>query len=175
MAGLRKGHCYSHLKRAYTRKSKYKKKGYVKAIPTSKVIRYVMGDQKVAYPFRVDLYTKQPIQIRHNALESCRQIINRKLNLVVGVNNYLFLVRPYPHHILRENKMITGAGADRIQTGMQRAFGKAIGIACQLKERQSVFSVFCQNGDVLKAKEALNMGRHRMPGQFGIDIVKLPA
>jgi len=32
---------------------------------------------------------------------------------------YFFRIIPFTHHIQRENKMLTGAGADRTQTGMQ--------------------------------------------------------
>ncbi len=172
MAGLRKGCCYSHVKRAYTRKSKYKKKGFIKAIPTSKVIRYIMGDQQTSYPARIDLVTKEAVQVRHNALEATRLVINRRLNELLGLNNYLFLLRAYPHHVLRENKMITGAGADRVQTGMQRAFGKAVGIACQLRKNQPLFTVYCAKEDALKAKQALMSARPRMPGHYTVQIVE---
>ena len=101
MASLRKGHCYSPVKRAYTRKSKYKGKGFIKAIPTSKIIRYDMGDIKKTYGFRVDLVSKQPIQVRHNALESSRQIINRHFNL--SCFNFLVNHIVWPFHNLPYN------------------------------------------------------------------------
>src|SRR3989344_3575034 len=138
--GLRKGHCYSRVKRAYTRKSKVKSKSYIKTIPTNKVIRYVMGDQKKSFDFRLNLVAKDPVHIRHNALESCRLVINRKLITRFG-SDYLFTLRVYPHHILRENKMLTCAGADRMQRGMQLSFGQSMGLAAQIKRGQAIFSV----------------------------------
>ena len=46
MATLRKGKCYSKPNtRPYTRKSKYKKKGFIKAVPDSKLARFHMGDK----------------------------------------------------------------------------------------------------------------------------------
>ena len=172
MATLRKGHCYSHVKRAYTRKSKYKRKGYIKAIPTSKIIKYDMGDLSKKFPYRVDLVSKIPIQIRHNALESCRQIINRHLTRLIGSDFYLKL-RVYPHHVLRENRMLTGAGADRMQTGMQKAFGTPIGIATQLKKNQKLFSVKVEKESINKAKTALKKATPRLPGKYSIDIVEI--
>ena len=130
-----------------------------------------MGDIKKTYGFRVDLVSKQPIQVRHNALESSRQIINRHLAKGLG-NNYYFKVRVYPHHVLRENKMITGAGADRMQTGMQRAFGRAVGISAQIKKDQPLFSVRVQESNVTAAKMALKRATPRLPGQWAINIVK---
>ena len=172
MVGLRKGHSYTNVKRAYTRKSKFKTKGYIKAIPPSKLVRYDMGDAKKVFPYRIDLIVQAPIQIRHNAIESGRLVVNRQLNIALG-NNFFFKVRVYPHHVLRENKMITGAGADRMQTGMQRAFGRPVGIAAQLKERQPLFSVHVEESDVQTAKKALHKAAPRMPGRYSITIEKV--
>ncbi len=172
MAGLRKGHCYTEVKRAYTRKSKFKTKGYVKAIPPSKIVRYDMGDPKKTFPYRVDLVSKEPVQVRHNALESGRLVVSRQLSIALG-NNFFFKVRVYPHHVLRENKMITGAGADRMQTGMQRAFGRPIGIAAQLKKDQPLFSVHVEESAIQTAKQALHRAIPRMPGKYGIEIMKM--
>ena len=97
-----------------------------------------MGDPKKTFSHQVSLISKIPVQVRHNALESGRLIVGRQLGIRLG-NNYYFKVRVYPHHVLRENKMITGAGADRMQTGMQRSFGRAVGIAAQLKKFNQSF------------------------------------
>ena len=44
MAGLRKGRSYRKVKRAYTRKSKFKTKAFIKAIPPHKIAKFKMGD-----------------------------------------------------------------------------------------------------------------------------------
>lgn len=172
MAGLRKGHCYSHVKRSYTRKSKVKGKDYIKTIPTNKIIRYYMGDQKKKFDYRLILVSRQEVQVRHNALESCRLVVNRKLSTSLGLD-YLFVLRIYPHHILRENRMLTGAGADRMQQGMQKAFGQPIGLAAQLKKGQAVFSVDVAKEKIDIAKDALKRATHRMPGQYAVKIEKI--
>ena len=46
MATLRKGKCYTHITRPYTRRSKVKAKAYIKTVPPSKVVRFDMGDSK---------------------------------------------------------------------------------------------------------------------------------
>lgn len=173
MAGLRKGHCYSRVKRAYTRKSKVKSKSFVKTIPTNKIVRYAMGDLKKQYDFRVNLIAKRAVQVRHNALESCRQVVNRRLSNDVHAGDYRLVLRAYPHQILRENKMLAGAGADRMQKGMQKAFGRPIGLAAQLKKGKSVFSVDVNEINIIKAKEALKSAARRMPGQFSISIERV--
>ena len=57
---------------------------------------------------------------------------------------YLFKVIPFPHHIQRENKMLTGAGSDRMQTGMQLSFGKAMGKSAILKLGSGIFFIAVQ-------------------------------
>ena len=172
MAGLRKGISYRFLERPYTRKSKFKHKSYVKAVPNSKVVRYDMGNVQKQYAYRVDLIAKDALQIRHNAIESARQVINRHLNLKLG-NNYYLKVRMYPHHVLRENKMLTGAGADRMQTGMQLAFGRPVGIAAQIKRGKEIFSVKVDKEHIDAAKYALKKAMPRLPGHYGFAIVPL--
>jgi large subunit ribosomal protein L10e len=168
--GLRKGHCYTTVKRAYTRKSKYKNKSYVKAVPFNKVMKFDMGDNKKEFPVNVNLISKQAIQIRHNALEAARVVVNRHLTENLG-NNFRLKLRLYPHHVLRENKMLTGAGADRMQSGMQRAFGKPVGIAAQVRKNQIVFSAFVDKDFVDVARAALAMARPRLPGTYRTEIV----
>jgi large subunit ribosomal protein L10e len=80
MATLRKGKCYREVKRAYTRKSKFKKKGFIKAVPGMKIVRFDMGDVKKEFPCKVVLRSKEKVQLRHNAIESSRIIINRTLH-----------------------------------------------------------------------------------------------
>ncbi len=172
MAGLRKGHCYSKVKRPYTRKSKVKSKSFIKAVPQNKIVRYSMGDITKKFSYVIDLVSNKDIQIRHNALESCRMIVNRQLHESLGMN-YLFVLRVYPHQILRENKMIAGAGADRMQKGMQKAFGKPIGLAAKVNKKQAVFSVYADKENLNIARSALNKARPRMPGQFTITIKEL--
>ncbi len=167
--GLRKGHCYSKVKRAYTRKSKYKNKAYIKAAPINKVMKYDMGDLKKQFPVEVKLVSKQHIQIRHNSLESARVVVNRHLAENLG-NNFRLLLRLYPHHVLRENKMLTGAGADRMQSGMQRSFGKPVGLAARVRKDHVVFSAFVDSDCVGVARAALAMARPRMPGRYSIEV-----
>jgi len=169
MVGLRKGHCYSKVKRPYTRKSKVRGKSFIKTMPSTKIIRYTMGDQKKRFQYQLELISKQNIQVRQNALESCRQVVNRNLHERLGAN-YFFNILVYPHHVLRENKMLAGAGADRLQKGMQQAFGRPIGLAAQLKKGKSVFSVSVDENNIHIAKEALKLAPPRMPGQYIIEI-----
>ncbi|QQG38824.1 MAG: 50S ribosomal protein L16 [Candidatus Woesearchaeota archaeon] len=169
MVGLRKGRCYRHVKRPYTRKSKYKIKGFVKAIPPSKIIHFDMGNLQKPFPIELSLISKDALQIRHNALESARQIVNRRLTNLIGSTNFHLKVRTFPHHVLRENKMITGAGADRMQTGMQQAFGRPVGVAAQIKKGQKIMTVYGEEKDRQKMIIALKLAYPRLPGRLTIN------
>ena len=73
------------------------------------------------------------------------------------------VVNLYPHHVLRENKMITGAGADRMQTGMAHSFGRAIGTAAQVKKGKTLMTVFIEEKNKQLAGECLRLAGHRLP------------
>lgn len=166
MAGLRSFSCYKNVKRAYTRKSKFKRKAFIKSVPNIKLAKFDYGDLTKDFPVRLDLVSKEKIQIRHNALEAARQVVIRAINKVT--KSYHFKIRVYPHHVLRENKMLTGAGADRMQTGMQKSFGKATGSAAQLKVNQPIFSLFVDEQDGTAAKEALRGAFSKFPCKCSI-------
>ena len=171
MATLRKGACYSkRITRAYTRKSKYMKKGFIKAIPTIKVVRYTMGEPKKDFNYSLKLVSNQPVQVRHNALESSRQIVNRNLNEKVGPSNYLFQINAYPHHVLRENRMLSGAHADRLQTGMSHSFGKPVGTAAQVPKGKTLFTIKVNKEHIELARLALKTATPRLPGTYTIII-----
>ncbi|KAI5390249.1 60S ribosomal protein L10 [Lathyrus oleraceus] len=48
-------------------------------------------------------------------------------------------------HVLRINKMLWCAGADRLQTGMRGAFGKPLGIRARVAIGQLLLSVRCKD------------------------------
>jgi large subunit ribosomal protein L10e len=171
MASLRKGSAYKKTTRAYTRKSKYKKKGFIKVVPASKIIKFNMGDLKKEFPKKVKLISKEKFQIRHNALESCRTLVNRQLQKRLGNKGYKFTINQFPHHVLRENKMLTGAGADRMQSGMKHSFGKAMGTAAQLKPGTTILTIHVNEVDADFAKKALVKTKPRIPGKVAIEVI----
>ncbi len=172
MVGLRKGRCYREVIRAYTRKSKFKTKSFIKAIPPHKIARFKMGDVNKKFPYIIELTPKASLQIRHNSLESARQVVNRQLEMHLGTN-YLFQIRVYPHHVLREHKMLTGAGADRMSPGMSNAFGKPVGVAAQLKKDQVILSISVNKEHLELAKKAMALAKPRLPGSYLINTKEL--
>jgi len=170
MATLRKFKCYRRIKRAYTRKSKYKKKGFIKTTPAIKIIRWDMGNPAGKFTHRLDVISKIDTQVRHNSLESARLVANRQLEKKLTKPMYYLKLRVYPHHVLRENKMLTGAGADRMQTGMSHSFGKVVGSAAQIRRGQVLFTAFVNKDGVAIAKESLKLMPPKLAGKWKIEI-----
>jgi len=174
---LRKATAYSKRKtRPYTRKSKKRANSYIKTVPNSKIVKFKMGDLKgynnKEYPITLNIISKEKIQIRDNAIEAVRQYLNRFLQVKLGKEFYLE-VKIYPHHILRENKMLTGAGADRMQTGMSRAFGKTIGRAALIKLNQTLFIIGIKNEKAeIEARKLIQAVKARLPCKVRTETIK---
>ena len=163
MAKLRKFAAYRTIERPYTRKSKFKQKSFVRATPTINVVRYDMGNPKKKFPYTLELKSKSALQIRHNAIESARQSSNKILELQLGKTLYHLKIMIYPHHILRENPLASGAGADRMSTGMKMSFGKAIGAAARVREGQTIVRVGVNKPSLKLARTALKRFSHKLP------------
>ncbi len=170
MASLRKANAYSRRHVVpFTRVSKKKQKSYIKVVPPQKIVKFSMGEGKLyntgKLPHVLKVVSTDSVQLRHNALESCRQFINKKLDKDLA-GQYFFKVVPYPHHIQRENKMLTGAGADRMQTGMQLSFGKSMGKAAILKPGSEVFVIaLATPKGVVIARHVINQIKPKLPGR----------
>ena len=178
MAALRKAGAYSKkYARPYTRKSKKRTKSYIKTIPHINIAKFSMGKQQDYQIGKFDTIIKaisaEKIQIRDNALEAARQTITRGLDKYIK-DQYYFEVKVYPHHILRENKMLTGAGSDRMQTGMQRSFGKAIGRAALVKENQPIMIIATSGEKQINfVREVLNIAKSKLPCRVKITVEKI--
>lgn len=150
----------------------YTRREFVKGFPQPKITKFTMGDTKIKYEYEGKLISLEAAQVRHNALEAARVAANRPL-MEKLVDKYQLQVYPYPHAILRENKMIFGAHADRLQDGMRRSFGKPIGTAARVRPNQTVISIFVNGDSVELAKEALKRGSAKLPMPCKIVIEKL--
>ena len=169
MARLRKFVCYRSTERPYTRFSKYKKLSYVRARPSCRISRFTSGVQK-DYDVNVHLVSKETLQVRDNSLESARLAIVRILEKRIGKTGYFFQARVYPHHVLRENPLASGAGADRLSTGMAHSFGKPIGIAAQVSKGQAVFSINTTKANTNLARAALKSASYKLPCGFSVVV-----
>ncbi len=107
------------------------------------------------------------------AIESCRLAANKAVEKVAGETGYFSRLRIYPHVLLRENKMIATAGADRLQEGMRRAFGKAVSLAARVKQGQCIMEINVNKEHVEVAKKSLRDACVKLPGTPTINVIEL--
>jgi len=168
---IRPAKCYKKLERPYTRQSKKKpKKGYVKGVPYPKITKFEIGNGRKEFSAKAFLVSEGDVQIRHNSLEASRVSTNRILLDGLGDDGYFFKVLIYPHHVMRENPLATGAGADRYQTGMRRSFGKPIGLAARVRSGQNILEVRFNKGKEGIVKNALRIASSKLPVKCRIVI-----
>lgn len=151
----------------FTRISSKKGKSYIKTVPPQAIVKFTMGFHELfadgKLPYVLTVVAGESAQIRNNALEAAREYINKQLDTLLP-GQYYFRVIPYPHHIQRENKMLVGAGADRMQTGMQLSFGKSVGKAAIVKEGTGVFMLAVPNEKAVQtAREILRIVKPKLP------------
>merc|ERR1711914_15501 len=89
-----------------------------------------------------------------------------------GKDQFHIRVRVHPFHVLRINKMLSCAGADRLQTGMRGAFGKAHGTAARVKIGQILISVRTYEKFKDQVIEALRRSKFKFPGRQKIFVSK---
>jgi len=162
---------YRRLKgQAYTRRK------YTGGVPNNRIMRFHMGNRKAAeadeFPVIINLSVDESCQVRHTALEAARQVSNATIRNVAGEEGYALRVHVYPHHILRENKQATGAGADRVSQGMRCAFGKNVGTAARCKHGTTIISISTNAKNFLTAKDALRKASMKIPSPCSTKVVK---
>jgi len=146
-------------------KPPYTRREYITGIPGSKIAQHKMGNVDTEpddYPVQISLELEEECQLRHGALEASRLSANRHMLKEVGQENYKMILRKFPHHVIRENKQATGAGADRVSDGMRQAFGKVVGTAARIQANERLFTVWCSVEDADEAKEAFRRAYNKI-------------
>ena len=150
----------------------YVRREYIAGKPQLKIARFSSGQPSNNYDFKLELLVTENIQIRHNALEAARLAANKRM-AHGGENTFFSTLKVYPHVLLRENKMIATAGADRLQEGMRRAFGKATGLAARVKPGQSIIEAYVFESNLPLAKEGFKIASSKLGCPTEIRITNL--
>lgn len=167
--GIRPGRAIRDAdKVAWTRFSRKKpRKSFIKAMPHKDLHQFRMGVNKSDFDTVISLRSEEATILRDNAIESARQSSNKYLEKTIS-GGYYFVVRVYPHHVVRENKMIAGAGADRLQKGMRQAFGRPTDCAARLGCGSDLFTVYTYKANVEHIKKAFERARRKLSGTYRI-------
>ncbi len=150
----------------------YARREYIHGAPQPKIAKYNMGNPKGEFEYKFKLVASERGQVRHNALEAVRLAANKTIQ-EVGEKNYYLVIKVYPHVVLRENKMLATAGADRLQEGMRRAFGKPVGLAARVSPGTVIIELSTRASDVDLAKRALRIASSKLPIRTKVEMSSL--
>lgn len=148
------------------------RKEFAPGAPNVRIAKFSSGTAREDYDVKIRLISTERVQIRHTALEAARVAAHKIVN-ELGVEEYFLVVKVYPHVILRENKMIATAGADRLQEGMRRAYGKPVSLAARVKRETSILEISVMKENLATAKEALKRAASKLPAPMKIETVPL--
>lgn len=144
------------IERPWTRVSKHvPKKSYVKGVPVPKTHQFEMGNKTGIFDTRLYLVAERAVQMRDNSVEAARIVATKFLETKLTGVNYFLKILAYPHHVIREKPIATGAGADRYSQGMAHPFGKPVGTAIQTKPGQRLLQLRVSRQNIETAKKAL--------------------
>ena len=150
----------------------YVRREYIAGKPQIKIARFASGQASQNYDYKLELIATEKIQIRHNALEAARLAANKRM-ATAGETSFFSMLRVYPHVVLRENKMIATAGADRLQEGMRRAFGKATGLAARIRPDQVLFEAYVAAANLQLAKDGFKVASSKLGCPTYVRVTRL--
>ena len=166
--GRRPARCYR-----YQKNKPYPKSRFCRGVPDPKIKFYELGNRTAPvdnFPWCVHLISGEKEQVSSEALEACRIACNKYITKVAGKDNFHLRIRVHPFHVLRINKMLSCAGADRLQTGMRGAWGKPDGTVARVDIGQPLVSIRCREAAIPAVKEALRRAKYKIPGRQAITV-----
>jgi len=166
--GRRPNKCYR-----YCKNKPYPKSRFCRGVPDPKIRIYEVGKKRIPcdeFPAAVHMVSDEWQQISSEALEAGRIACNKYMVTNAGKDFFHIRMRPHPFHVLRINKMLSCAGADRLQTGMRGAFGKSYGTAARVNIGQVLMSVRTKTEKSEIAVEALRRAKFKFPGRMKIHV-----
>jgi len=168
--GRRPARCYRYLKN-----KPYIKSRYLRGVPEAKIRIFDIGKKKAGvdeFSHVVHMFSDEDEQLSSEALEAARIAANKYLVTKAGKEAFHMRVRAHPFHVIRINKMLSCAGADRLQTGMRGAFGKPTGVVARVHIGQILISIRCKQVHIPIAIEALRRSKFKFPGRQKIVVSK---
>eukprot|EP00923_Selenidium_pygospionis_P032085 GHVN01056721.1.p1 GENE.GHVN01056721.1~~GHVN01056721.1.p1 ORF type:complete len:237 (+),score=15.85 GHVN01056721.1:51-713(+) len=161
--GRRPARCYR-----YCKNKPYPKSRFCRGVPDPKLRIYDVGRKRADvtdFPGVCHLVSGEYEQISSEALEAARVCANKYMIKFCGKDNFHIRIRVHPFHVLRINKMLSCAGADRLQTGMRGAFGKPTGVVARVDIGQILMSIRCKEDKTAVAAAALARAKYKFPGR----------
>ena len=166
--GRRPARCYR-----YIGNKPYPKSRFCRGVPDPRIQRYETGVRSAKskdLPICTRLILLEHENISAEALEAARVSSNRYMMKTMGKEGYHIRINLHPFHVLRINKMLSTAGADRLQTGMRHAFGKPEGLVCRARYESQIMGIRTTPQGLKNALEALRRASFKFPGHTRIVV-----
>ena len=144
------------------------KSRYCRGVPDPKIRIFDCGHKKAGvdhFPFVAHLVSDEKEQISSCALEAARVACNKYMIKFAGKETFHIRTRCHPHHVIRQNKMLSCAGADRLSTGMRHSYGKPMERAARIAIGQCIISVRSKDQHANVVIEALRRAKFKFPGR----------
>merc|ERR1712165_382515 len=161
--GRRPARCYR-----YCKNKPYPKSRFCRGVPDPKIRIYDLGRKKAGvdeFPLCVHLVSDELEQLSAEALEAARICCNKYMVKHTAKDQFHIRIRVHPFHVVRINKMLSCAGADRLQTGMRGAYGKPQGLVARVRIGQPLMSMRVKEQHAAHAFEALRRAKFKFPGR----------
>merc|ERR1712088_796683 len=168
--GRRPARCYR-----YCKNKPYPKSRFCRGVPDPKIRIYDLGSKKASvllFPRHVVMVSDELEQLSSEAMEAARICANKYLVKTIGKDSFHLRMRIHPFHVVRINKMLSCAGADRLQTGMRGAYGKPQGLVARVRIGQPLMSVRTYDRHKGSVIEALRRTKFKFPGRQKIFVSK---
>jgi large subunit ribosomal protein L10e len=166
--GRRPAKCYR-----YSKGKAWPKSRFVRGVPDPKIRIFDTGKKRIPceeFPAVAHMVCDENQQVTSESMEACRIATNKYMIQNAGKDFFHIKVRPHPFQVLRINKTLSCAGADRLSTGMRGAFGKAYGTAARVHIGQVLMSVRTKEDKVETAAEALRRAKFKFAGRQKVHI-----
>lgn len=168
----------------YCKNKPYPKSRFCRGVPDPKIRIYDLGKKKVSvdeFPLCIHMLSDEYEQLSSEALEAARICANKYLVKFCGKDTFHLRMRVHPYHVVRINKMLSCAGADRysyiwliypirLQTGMRGAYGKPLGTVARVDIGQVIMSVRGKDGHKTQFIEALRRAKMKFPGRQKVNM-----
>jgi large subunit ribosomal protein L10e len=131
---------------------------------------FIPPPHPLTLPDTVHLVSDEIAQVCSEALEAARIVINKYMSKYAGKDAFHMRVRAHPYHVVRINKMLSCAGADRLQTGMRQAYGKPNGLCARVRIGTTLISVRTKESNKEALLEAVRRARFKFAGRQQIIV-----
>merc|ERR1712212_552274 len=128
----------------------YPKSRFCRGVPDPKIRIYDLGRKKANvqdFPFCLHMVSDELEQLSSEALEAARICANKYMVKFCGKDAFHLRIRVHPFHVVRINKMLSCAGADRLQIG------------------QPIMSMRTKDANKAHAIEAFRRAKFKFPGR----------